>query len=162
MFLKNILQSFIGVSGKDSQLETSINNPSEFSNDINGVQKAMAIDLSHLTQIDGFVGACLVDSESGMVLGKAPSTTERATLTLVAIAFGSLPAMEFRQSRSSHSIQDKLSSLTFICRRRPRSSVNWSILPASRSHAPTLNSSTAIGCQCPRTSLRVILRGNFT
>ena len=29
----------------------------------------MAINLSDLTQIDGFVGACLVDSDSGMVLG---------------------------------------------------------------------------------------------
>jgi predicted regulator of Ras-like GTPase activity (Roadblock/LC7/MglB family) len=29
----------------------------------------MAINLSELNQIDGFLGACLVDSDSGMVLG---------------------------------------------------------------------------------------------
>ena len=29
----------------------------------------MAINLSDLSQIDGFIGACLVDSDSGMVLG---------------------------------------------------------------------------------------------
>lgn len=29
----------------------------------------MAINLSNLTQIDGFLGACLVDSDSGMMLG---------------------------------------------------------------------------------------------
>ena len=29
----------------------------------------MAINLTDLSQIDGFVGACLVDSDSGMVLG---------------------------------------------------------------------------------------------
>ena len=29
----------------------------------------MSVDLSPLTEIDGFIGACLVDSDSGMVLG---------------------------------------------------------------------------------------------
>lgn len=29
----------------------------------------MAIELTPLTELDGFIGACLVDSDSGMVLG---------------------------------------------------------------------------------------------
>ena len=69
MSLKNLLQNFIGVSSKDSQLETFPDNSSESSINVNGVQKTMAINLTDLSQIDGFIGACLVDSDSGMVLG---------------------------------------------------------------------------------------------
>lgn len=69
MFIKNLLQSFKGASGKDSRPETLPDNAGEFStNIVNGVQ-IMAINLSNLTQMDGFLGACLVDSDSGMVLG---------------------------------------------------------------------------------------------
>jgi predicted regulator of Ras-like GTPase activity (Roadblock/LC7/MglB family) len=69
VFIKSILQSFIGVSGKGSQLETLSDISSESStNIVNGVQ-TMAINLSNLNQMDGFIGACLVDSDSGMVLG---------------------------------------------------------------------------------------------
>jgi predicted regulator of Ras-like GTPase activity (Roadblock/LC7/MglB family) len=59
----------MGVSAKDSQLETPSSASVESStNVVTGVQH-MAINLSELSQIDGFLGACLVDSESGMVLG---------------------------------------------------------------------------------------------
>jgi predicted regulator of Ras-like GTPase activity (Roadblock/LC7/MglB family) len=73
--IKNLLQNFIGVSGKDSQLETIPSTSGESSNNIvaNGVQ-TMAINLSELSDIDGFLGACLVDSDSGMVLGMSGGT----------------------------------------------------------------------------------------
>lgn len=36
----------------------------------------MAVDLTTLTEIDGFVGACLVDAESSMCLGMAGGNAE--------------------------------------------------------------------------------------
>ncbi|WP_309384609.1 hypothetical protein [Cerasicoccus frondis] len=66
------------------------------------------VDLSALTEINGFVGACLVDSDSGMVLGM----TGGGALNLEAAAAGNTEVVKAkRATMKSLGLNDKIEDI---------------------------------------------------
>ena len=71
--LKSLVEKFLSTASVDPPPAADNSSRGQPLNHTNLSNKdentAMAISLKSLTDIDGFVGACLVDSDSGMVLG---------------------------------------------------------------------------------------------
>lgn len=69
---------------------------------------ANQIDLTALTEIDGFIGACLVDSDSGMVLGQEGG----GTFNLEVAAAGNTEVVRAkRKTMKSLKLEDRIDDI---------------------------------------------------